>query len=295
MPWFESGEAKQKRLSQAQEKMIRAIELDDPVVALEQSRSGIGLGEIRGAGWSSIMPAQPALLLAVRWGSSRVVEALLAEGVRLGLTAPLQDPRLMLTALLAGQTRMARALRQAGAPAPSVEQLEAVLEKARNSDGRKVRNQSGANEIRRRECDRGPSGLLWRDLLDPVLEWALSEMDPARLGGQAGADFLGKAGSGRRARALLAAGANPNQPDFAGVWPLDRAIQAGKRDWIEALIEGGAEPASLGRSGDMMSAAARCRRPEAAEWGLQALRDGVASAMGEPSAEPEAKPPSRRL
>jgi hypothetical protein len=171
------------------------------------------------------------------------------------------------------------------------------LEQARNSDGRAVKNKHGAKEIRRMEALGGQRGLLWRDLLDPVVEWAAQELGPAALAGAAGGRLLGAAGSGRRAKALLSAGADPNQPDSDGVWPLDRAIKAGRKDWIAALIEGGADPPSLGRSGDMGEAAARANRPKALEWGQEALRQTVASAVSSGPREEGKSPsgPSRRL
>jgi hypothetical protein len=115
---FEAREAKARRLAQRESNMVEALEKDDAATALALSREGVGLGPVRGLGWSSFMPSEPPLLLAIRWGSASCFTALLAEAGRLGLVDELANPELMRTAMLAGQASMAKALREAGGGGP---------------------------------------------------------------------------------------------------------------------------------------------------------------------------------
>jgi len=64
-------------------------------------------------------------------------------------------------------------------------------------------------------------------------------------------------------RALLASGARVNQPDSGQQTALHKAVLAGARDDVEALLEGGADPNHVDNMGhSAVHVAAKSKTPE---------------------------------
>lgn len=267
--------AAQKEASSA--RMMSAIREDDARKAIELVRGEMGFDPIKTWGMHA---GVDSLLLCVRWGAPKTFEALAAEIGRAKKRDLLKKPELVEEACLQGQRAMGERLVELGAPPPSLDQARRLLERARGSDGRRMRNKEGIREMRRAELGYG-SGPTWGEVLTPTFEWIVKSA-PREDGFQDKLDaMLANAGNGERARALVEAGAQASWRSANGWSALAHAINSGRRDWMDAIIDAGADLGSVAPKEDVVAFAKRVGRSETVAWATAALRQSLSGAVGE--------------
>ena len=130
------------------------------------------------------------------------------------------------------------------------------------------------------------------EVVEPCLAWAVGAgMDVnanrrsfnrgSRIGGRT---MLMEAGSAAVAKALIDAGADVDAIDQVGWSALAHALHSGRKDWIQALMVGGADlfrvvkRPSDGSSQDAQSFAGASGRPKSCLWALEGARAAIAQA-----------------
>jgi hypothetical protein len=244
-------------------------------------------------GFSHFRQDKPASFWAIDWGAQNALSALLdlrdraLEGRALSPSQALMARDELALAAEQGMLAACQKIQARGWASPKLWLAASLLRDLSRKRGKKIPGRGG----------------LWGDVLEPVVEWIVSaggELDAplSRLNDQAltareramsaaswkqGATLMGLAGTGRVAKALMSAGADPNgvlvEKRLGGLCsPLEMAMDSGRKDWIEALARGGAslEPMFGDRAKEWESRLGEGFAQRARVWALEGARDEVA-------------------
>lgn len=282
--------------------LIESVRLNSPKQASSAIEAGASLQtrwKSRDCAWiktDGLVSATP-LGWALISGKDQALEELLCWRERLGLigiaVSDAADEE-MNVAIHQGNLSTCQRLRGIGARCPAEEDLINLLVFLSRSAGKK-----------RPEGEPSGSKTLWRDALEPMIEWMLGlgldvnkpieEMGStdARHAGSSGMRPLMFATSRRVARALLAHGADPLARDSRGWTAMAYALKAGRKDVVEALAsEAGLSNPCEGV--DLAAFAAQVQRVGSEAWAIEGARSGLAEEVGMAS-EPSAARSSPRL